>query len=164
VNDEDEDAESSCVLSSALRENVCERNKELLASLKNAECGDELLQLTKDDVAKARMSDFKLITQSDDVDYLLSPRFAVTQEKADGSKKIRPVDHFSWSSGNRRPRRETKNRSVNGAYVCSGTVKHDTIDTLEGCMRCFFHLIGECLGLLRVDIDSAFRRVPLMRT
>ena len=35
---------------------------------------------------------------------LLHPRFAVVTHCADGSEKVRPVDHFSWSAsgGNRK--------------------------------------------------------------
>jgi hypothetical protein len=52
--------------------------------------------------------------------------------------------------------------SVNGAFKSADGVTHDTIDTLEACMRCFFMMVNAIPGLFKVDVDSAFRRVPLM--
>ena len=43
-----------------------------------------------------------------------------------------------------------------------GSVAHDHLDDLLATMRLHFELIGEAPGLVTADIDSAFRRIPLM--
>jgi hypothetical protein len=73
--------------STHLWKNSREHNRALLASLKNVECGDELLELTKNDVAMMRMANIEVVDNSDGVNYLLAPRFAVQQEKANGATK-----------------------------------------------------------------------------
>ena len=64
----------------------------------------------------------------------LCPRFAVVQgEKEDGTAKIRPVDHFSWSApatGKRKRmgKRAMKAESVNGHTAIPEKIKYDHID------------------------------------
>ena len=78
---------------------------------------------------------------------LLVPRIAVEQGlRPDGSIKVRPVDHFSWSfnqSGKRRTRTETKAGSVNGHYTMPGAVRHDHLDDLLSAMRMFWTILGQ---------------------
>ena len=104
----------------------------------------------------------------------------------DGTKKIRPVDHLSWSCapnrGRKRSRACAKAESINGHYTMPGEVTHDHLDDLLATMRMHFQLIGKvgglprspmrslkCLplqapGLVCADIDSAFRRLPLRKS
>lgn len=119
----------------------------------------------------------------------LVPRFAIEQGiRSDGSKKIRPVDHLSWShaatSGKKRSRAAVKAESINGHYTMPSAVVHDHLDDLLATMRLHFKLIGKaslactflvacafpphfCFaqapGLVCADIDSAFRRLPLCK-
>ena len=96
------------------------------------------------------------------------PRFAVEQgTKADGSKKIRAVDHFSWSAGNqgatkhKRTRKEMKASSVNGIAFVPEKVKHDHLDDLAAAMTMCKDAFNMDPALWKADIDAAFRRVPL---
>ena len=93
----------------------------------------------------------------------LVPRFGIIQgTRQDGTIKVRPVDHFSWSHGSRkRSRAEVKADSINGHYNMPGSVAHDHLDDLLASMRLHFELIGDVPGLVTADIDSAFRRIPL---
>ncbi len=84
----------------------------------------------------------------------LVPRFAVEQGvKQDGTKKIRPVDHLSWSCapnhGRKRSRACTKAESINGHYTMPGEVKHDHLDDLLATMRMHYQLIGKVGGFPR---------------
>ena len=89
-------------------------NEKLLASLRECEHAQGLMDLARLDASLGRMSDPVPADQCCLDGVLLAPRFAVGQGvQADGSVKIRAVDHFSWSSapeGNatRRSKREMK--------------------------------------------------------
>ena len=73
------------------------------------------------------------------------PRFGVDQgQKPDGTKKIRAVDHFSWShvKGKRkRKRSEIKSGSVNGHYVPDVELKHDHLDDLAAAMKLHYAML-----------------------
>ena len=78
----------------------------------------------------------------------LVPRFAIVQGlKPDGEKKIRPVDHMSWShsagKGRKRTRAMVKAGSINGHYSMPEAVHHDHLDDLLATMRMHVELIGE---------------------
>ena len=74
--------------------------------------------------------------------------------------KVRPIDHFSWSaSGNTKKKR--KLHSVNGATEMPERIRHDHLDELVEQMALFRKLTHEVPALWKLDIDSAFRRVPL---
>ena len=63
--------------------------------------------------------------------------------RANGEPKVRPVDHFSWSSragGKKRTRAATKADSVNGHFDMPSTVSHDHLDDLMEAMRTFYAL------------------------
>ena len=101
------------------------RNNELLAGLREDKLSMELLkvrelhgahfwcssvvcQVTEQDAGLGRMSHPVPIEQICVEKYLLNPRFAVAQDKEDGSTKVRPIDNFSWGEmpsevGRRRP-------------------------------------------------------------
>ena len=64
---------------------------------------------------------------------LLHPRFAVEQEKEDGSTAARAIDNMSWgpaAEGERRSKRARKARSSNGFVAPGEKMSHDTVDTL----------------------------------
>ena len=116
-------------------------------------------------------------------------RFAVTKLKDDGTLKLRPVDNFSWSAapGVRHAqsgkgifpfglragpwlshecfsagfKRFQKEGSVNGHVCPSEKLCHDTLDKLALAMQFYVTVMGIIPGLLKADIDSAFRRVPV---
>ena len=87
---------------------------------------------------------------------LLHLRFSVSQTRSDGSVKIRPVDHFSWSGCDRQ-----KENSVNGHTAPREKLSHETLDELAVAMKHFVGAVGETPGLVKADIDAAFRRVPI---
>ena len=69
--------------------------------------------------------------------------------KADGSIKIRPIDDMRRSK-------------VNAATCASEKLKCDTIDALMDAMRATALAAQEEIGLFKADIDSAYRRVPIL--
>ena len=54
--------------------------------------------------------------------------------RADGSLKIRPVDHFSWSAAGK-SRKKRKLGSVNGQTEILESLSHDHLDDLAEAMR-----------------------------
>ena len=116
------------------------------------------------------------------------PRFGVTQgQKPDGSTKVRAVDNFSWSlteRGKKRKRQDQKAGSVNGNFQPDVVMKHDHLDDLLASMRlhkewtstargpcsraifCFYTWLAfdKAPALMKADIDSAYRRVPIKQT
>ena len=61
----------------------------------------------------------------------LHPRFGIEQGvKADGSVKVRPVDHYSWHAGHRRSKRRRKAASVNGHCLLTEKLSHDHVDDI----------------------------------
>ena len=55
-----------------------------------------------------------------------------------------------------------KEASVNGHFEMPSKVAHDHLDDLLAAMRMHKELLGEVPGLWKSDIDSAYRRVPVM--
>ena len=102
-------------------------------------------------------------------DLLLHPRFGVEQCKPDGSTKVRAVDNLSWAAmgpesgtgGSSRCKKARKLMSVNGHTVPAEKMHHDTIDDLAVAMSKFVELTGSVPGLIKADIDAAYRRVPI---
>ena len=72
---------------------------------------------------------------------LLHPRFPVEQVRADGSVKIRDVDHFSWAA-------DEAVGSVNANTVPTEKLSHDTIDALGEALRLFVAATGAVRMLL----------------
>ena len=158
-------------------------NKELLASLSEDASAEELHKIAFDDAARHRMSKPVRAAEADLDELLCCPRFGVEQGvKQDGTKKVRAVDHFSWSRSNgqkKRRRRDVKSESINGHFTPDMAIKHDHLDDLLAAMRlqhdttgqactfafarmmrhiCMFVKVPE---LWKADVDAAFRRVPL---
>ena len=75
------------------------------------------------------------------------PRFGIDQGcKPDGTKKVRAVDHFSWScakKGGKRKRSEMKADSINGHYEPDTEMKHDHLDDLLESARFHYELLTE---------------------
>ena len=132
------------------------RNKSLVRQLKDQCHADELMAVTWQDAALGRMTEPQRVEECDLSQVLLHPRFDVEQLKPDGSLKVRAVDHFSWST-----RGEGRETSVNGMTCASEKLAHDTLDDLASALVSFVTLSSSVPGLLKADIDSAFRRVPV---
>ena len=142
--------------SERLRSDCARRNADLIRSLHEESDASELLDLTRGDAALGRMSEPVALGTEVPSDILLNPRFGVRQLKPDGSEKLRAVDNFSWSSC-----ADQRANSVNGHTAAHESMKHDTLDALASAMAFFIAVTGQIPGLLKADIDAAFRRVPV---
>lgn len=142
----------------ALRENCASNNTALLTELRESSNASELLEMTRKDAAMGRMSDPVPVNSADLHGVLLNPRFAVEQEKEDGSVKLRAIDHLSWSpstltgeGGHTRPTKKArKEASVNGHTAPQEKMSHDTLDALARAMRLHEEKLGSVPGLLKV--------------
>ena len=68
---------------------------------------------------------------------------------ADGTTKLRPIDDFSRSGCNR-------------ATTVTEKLKYDSLDILIEALEQAHAKIGHVLHIWTVDIDSAFRRIPIL--
>ena len=135
---------------SELYETCGTNNRDILARLKeDVEHSDELYRLTCLDSDLRRMTPLQCCDDIDMDAVLISQRFGVAQGvKDDGSPKVRCVDSCTES----------------GVNPCTESVEHlspDGLDKLFEIMRwmwCFMNVVPQ---LLKIDIDSAFRRVPI---
>ena len=156
----------------ALKSDCGRSNKALLSRLKEDAESAKLMSITQADAKLERMSDPILASEVDLSSLLLHPRFCVVQAKPDGSTKARAVDNFSWSASGGglftllflallacEGRR--KLGSVNNFTVAKEKLSHDTLDKLCCAMRVFHEKFTELPGLIKVDVDSAFRRIPI---
>ena len=76
-------------------------NEALVTQLRECEVSERLHDVTVKDSMLGRMSVPMPVSDAMLEEVLLQPRFGVMQLRADGSLKLRAVDHFSWStSGN----------------------------------------------------------------
>ena len=85
----------------------------------------------------------------------LVPRFAVEQGLlADGTLKIRPVYHISWSHsagrGRKRTRAMIKAESINGHYKVPCAIRQDHLDDLLATMRMHVEMVGEARFFFRL--------------
>ena len=140
----------------ALKETCLVSNTSLLKQVKDQEHSHELLASARRDAELGRMTFPTKVQECDLRKVLLRPRFGVPQQKPDGSVKVRAVDHFSWAAT-----RGGKADSVNGCTGVSEKLRHDTLDTLAQAMTRFVEFVGSIPGLLKADIDAAYRRVPV---
>ena len=138
-----------------------ESNEVLLDTLPECEHGVALLRQMEADANLMRMSKPKEIAHASEVEFLLAPRFGLQQEKPDGSCKIRPVDNFSWSRSGGRCKKRRKLDSVNGEFHNERTIRHDNIHALGTCMRAFWTIVSVVPSLFKIDVDSAYRRIPV---
>ena len=144
-----------------------ESNRELLASLREDANAVALHAVTLEDAALGWMSDPVAIDAVDLGSVRLVPRFGVEQGlKEDGSVKIRPVDHMSWSAGGslkrRRTKKEVKADSINGFCRVGEQMSHDHLDKLLALLRRCMLAFSVVPWLWQADIKSAFRRIPLL--
>ncbi len=80
--------------------------------------------------------------------------------RPDGTKKLRAVDHFSWSHKGkgckrRRAKADVKADSVNGHYSMTTEVKHDHLDDLMASMR----MHREAASEARLDLPPGVARM-----
>ncbi len=155
----------------------------LLGHLKADDYEEELMRLTCADAQLGRMSMPVPAVDCDLTDVRVQPRFSVEQGlrfefasrlcpplcdtlffcRPDGSTKVRPVDHFSYSAEGGRSRKKRKASSVNGHTAVPEQIVHDHLDDLAEAMRLFLKQNGAPPSLWKLDVDSAFRRVPLAK-
>ena len=69
--------------------------------------------------------------------------------------EVRAVDDFSWAVT------RSKGDSTNGFTAPTEKLRHDSHEQLGDLMRHFVRRVGELPGLVKSDIDAAFRRVPV---
>ena len=131
-------------------------NAALRRQLRHDEHGQWLLENAMAEASEGRMSMPCKWESWEEPGCLLQPRFAVQQTRVDGTIKLRSIDHFSWS-----PEKRGKLESVNGHVSVGEKLKHHTLDNLADAMRALHAATQEPVGLLKADIDSAFRRVPI---
>ena len=132
-----------------LMQHRCEKNQEILASLREDKHSQQLHELTMNDAKLYRMSQPILAANSDLRHVVLTPRFSVEQGlRPDGSLKIRACDDCTRSG-------------VNCCVQACEKLRHDSIDCLFECCRRYVERVGHAPGLWKADIDAAFRRVPI---
>ena len=139
-------------------ENKCvDHNEQLLKVLREDENSEWLFNEAEVDAKVGRMSAPAVWDGKDGV-CLFHPRFAASQARPDGSIKLRAVDNFSWSPSDR-----GKDGSTNGFTVMQEKMTHDTIDSLAEASSLFVERTGTVPALLKADIDSAYRRIPVKK-
>ena len=72
-----------------LRQKVESWNKKLLEELREDDLGEKLMDITRDDYRKGRMSKPRQLQPKDLKECLLCPRFGVVQQKNNGRMKAR---------------------------------------------------------------------------
>jgi len=146
-----------------VRGSCSESNRQLLASMKEAQFANELMELTCKDARLGRMSRPVPVEECDLSGTLLTPRFGVEQGlKPDGSVKVRAVDNLSWShvpegSTRWRSKGQMKTGSINGHCKLEECIKHDHLDDLLRAVALFKELDSSIPALWKADIDAAFR-------
>ena len=132
-----------------MRLQLCARNREMLASLKEDENSGVLFKKTCDDALKGWMSEPRPLKDEDAERYVLSPRFCVEQGMdAEGNQKFRAVDDFTRSG-------------VNAQTAPTEKLHCDTLDGLNEILRRLATGTKVPLSLFKTDIDSAFRRLRI---
>ena len=132
-----------------LKDSSVARNARIVRGLREDEFSQELYDLTVADSDLNRMSKPVPFDQAELGQASVAPRFAVQQGlRSDGSAKIRPVDDMSSSGVNR---------------CCQPTerLRNDGIDMLMATAQFLFLSFGVLPHLFKVDVDVAFRRVPI---
>ena len=117
---------------------------------------DWILKHTRAEAAVGRMAEPVVVTDCSTVGALLQPRFAVSQQREDGSVKLRAIDDFSWGNHG-----DGLVDSVNGFLVPGEKLKHDTLDAFCGGLRLFVDKVQEIPESYKGDVDAAFRRMPI---
>ena len=137
-------------------------NTALLKEMRENSNAETLFDITRTDASLGRMSEPKLVDETSLNTVLLNPRFGVEQIKDDGSTRVRPIDHLSWSPSTmtgevtegRPTKKARKEASVNGHTAASEKMRHDTLDALTLVMRLHVEMMGSVPGLIKVYISS----------
>ena len=134
----------------ALEQTCAASNRDILGRLKeDVEHSDELFRFTCADSDMHRMTPLLHYDELDLNNVRISQRFAVAQGvREDGSPKVRCVDSCTES----------------GINPCTESVEHlspDGLDKLFEIMRWMWCYMNVLPQLLKIDVDSAFRRVPI---
>ena len=133
-----------------LRRCAGKNNVALINRIKEDQFADEILAQTQLDIRLGRMTEISPCEQIDLNSICISPRFAVEQGiKPCGKRKIRCVDSCTVSG-------------LNPSTEATERLAPDNLDELFEVMRRFWQASGMIPHLLKVDIASAFRRVPLL--
>ena len=122
---------------------MVERNEELINSLKVNDHSNILMDLTLKDAELGRMSMPVPCTSEHIQSFNISRRFGVEQ-----GAKVRACDDETASK-------------VNAGCEPSERLRVDGLDALLAAITLFFTCAGCVLSLLKADIDSAYRRVPI---
>ena len=138
----------------ALEAGTLENNRKLVASLREDDLAPELLEATQKDIRLGRMGALQEYDEAQCAGTLLHPRFGVSQQKEDGSVKVRPVDNFSWSAWGG-SKKEAKEESVNGHVHPTEKLRHDTLDMLALVLVFFVQTVGSIPGLLKASLGCA---------
>ena len=135
---------------STLRGQCLGRNRALLASLHTDPHCEELVRMISGDADLGRMTCPCDISNVDLESCLLARRFSVEQGlRNDGSVKLRAVD----------------DESANGTNGCCEPTERlycDRLDKFVALIRAFYTATHSRPSLWKADIDSAFRRVPVL--
>ena len=151
----------------SLKDDCLRSNHRLVPGLKTDKFAAELFELTCADAALGRMS-YPVSVADFELDAVRAhPRFSVDQGvKQDGKRKIRAVDNLSWCAieggHHRMSKKRLREGSINGHCAAHESVKHDHVDDLASAMAEFIKWMKQLPSLWKADIDSAFRRIPLL--
>ena len=131
-----------------LKDECLLHNKTLLENMVQDRLHQELMEVTCKDASLGRMSKPVLAQELDLTQIRLHPRFAVDQGvRSNGKRKIRAVDHFSWSChGNSKKKR--KMASINGQCQVEEKLVHDHLDGLMEAIKCFIESVSACFKRL----------------
>ena len=138
----------ACSSERDLLRRAASQNTKLIKSLREDENSSAVLKLTRDEAVTGRISAPKPLADVCLAGAVVAPRFAVAQQREDGSTKLRLVDDMSRSM-------------VNEATQPQERLRYDGVDLLCTACRLFRSHAGVSPHLWKADIDSAYRRVPL---
>lgn len=128
-----------------VRAELRSRNEALVSSLRDDEFSNSLLELTVADVDKGRMDGLTQIEHVDIGRLLLARRLAAKQ-----GDKIRPCDDESANG-------------MNAACYPSEKLALDGVDAAASAFQLFRSVSSEAPALLKADVDSAYRRIPIAK-
>ena len=126
----------------------------MVGQLREDTTSEKLLEAAWADAELGRMTEPIDITSGIPHDVLLHPRFGVEQLKEDGSKKLRPVDHMSWSPGEpemKQTKKQLKANSINGYTWPQEKMRPDTLDKFINVLKTFVAVVGCLPGLWKVE-------------
>lgn len=155
---------------SSSRRGLMDANIQTVAQLREDRHSARLLEAAVEDADAQRMSYPRMVAGSGESEVLLSPRFGVEQgRQACGNIKIRPVDDLSTSGVNAscQPVERNRHDSMDSLFeltkflcVSTGTCVCWHALSPRVAPRCTF-VAGTVPHLMKADVDSAFRRVPI---